>query len=553
MGKVKPQVPMRFGFAKELGEAVRRIEMWGFALMLAWQMRAFESIVPFCAGLEVSPLFVTYAAAACLGALCFVGRKLDSPMFSHPWTLSFALVAGVVGSLASVLVACSALEMWALYVAAGLVGLSSSILLCAWAVGFASMTANEVFAAVAVAYGAASAMGLALVLVPMLWSVVLMALCGLGTCACLVAVSIGGVSGGGGFGCAPATARPHGLGRTLRVVTGLAIYAVALGVTAGTRAADVPASGAIALDGGVPLLGLGLSALVAGCWAFSRGRLGLAFFVRLSTPCLVVMFLVNAVVPAFTVYAPIVSGCVWALVVLFAFLLTLELARREEVGLASLFPAAFSLLFLGFAVGEASGQVLFLHCGSASQTVLYVDIVLVVIVVTSASFLMTNWGPDLDRSVGTGRRAFSDTAPAAPAASVSAPASALAPAPAPAPVPAPASAAPSAPFPASAPARLGDADAPAEQTAAPLASRASEQDRRPKDSVRSRCERLARIHGLSDREFDVLELLAKGHTRVSVAKRLYVSENTVRVHVKNIYAKLGIHSKQQLIDLVDRQ
>ncbi|PNV64334.1 LuxR family transcriptional regulator, partial [Rubneribacter badeniensis] len=111
----------------------------------------------------------------------------------------------------------------------------------------------------------------------------------------------------------------------------------------------------------------------------------------------------------------------------------------------------------------------------------------------------------------------------------------------------------SAPFPASAPARLGDADAPAEQTAAPLASRASEQDRRPKDSVRSRCERLARIHGLSDREFDVLELLAKGHTRVSVAKRLYVSENTVRVHVKNIYAKLGIHSKQQLIDLVDRQ
>ena len=339
-------------------------------------------------------------------------------------------------------------------------------------------------------------------------------------------------------------------------MTGLAIYAVALGVTAGTRAADVSASGAIALDGGVPLLGIGLSALVAGCWAFSRGRLGLAFFVRLSTPCLVVMFLVNAVVPAFTVYAPIVSGCVWTLVVLFAFLLTLELARREEVGLASLFPAAFSLLFLGFAVGEASGQVLFLHCGSASQTVLYVDIVLVVIVVTSASFLMTNWGPDLDRSVGTGRRAFSDAAPTAPAASVSAPASA----PASDSAPASASAAPSALSPVSAPAspafapaRLGDADVPAESTAAPLASHASEQDRQPKDPVRSRCERLARIHGLSDREFDVLELLAKGHTRVSVAKRLYVSENTVRVHVKNIYAKLGIHSKQQLIDLVDRQ
>jgi len=347
-------------------------------------------------------------------------------------------------------------------------------------------------------------------------------------------------------------AGPHGLGRTLRVVTGLAIYAVALGVTAGTRAADVPASGTTVLDGGVPLLGIGLSALVAGCWAFSQGRLGLAFFVRLSTPCLVVMFLVNAVVPAFTVYAPIVSGCVWTLVVLFAFLLTLELARREEVGLASLFPAAFSLLFLGFAVGEASGQVLFLHCGSASQTVLYVDIVLVVIVMMSASILMTNWGPDLDRSVGTGRRAFSDAAPAAPAApvpaSTSAPASGSA-----APSALPLASAPAPVSPAFAPARLGDAAAPAEPTAAPLASHASEQDRQPKDPVRSRCERLARIHGLSDREFDVLELLAKGHTRVSVAKRLYVSENTVRVHVKNIYAKLGIHSKQQLIDLVDKQ
>ena len=50
----------------------------------------------------------------------------------------------------------------------------------------------------------------------------------------------------------------------------------------------------------------------------------------------------------------------------------------------------------------------------------------------------------------------------------------------------------------------------------------------------------------------MLDLLARGNTRVSIADKLCISENTVRVHVKNIYAKLYIHSKQQLIDMVDR-
>ena len=32
---------------------------------------------------------------------------------------------------------------------------------------------------------------------------------------------------------------------------------------------------------------------------------------------------------------------------------------------------------------------------------------------------------------------------------------------------------------------------------------------------------------------------------------LYLSRNTVKGHLKNIYTKLGIHSKQELIDLVE--
>lgn len=42
-----------------------------------------------------------------------------------------------------------------------------------------------------------------------------------------------------------------------------------------------------------------------------------------------------------------------------------------------------------------------------------------------------------------------------------------------------------------------------------------------------------------------------GNTVAVIARRLYISENTVRGHTKSIYRKLGIHSKQELIDLLN--
>ena len=72
------------------------------------------------------------------------------------------------------------------------------------------------------------------------------------------------------------------------------------------------------------------------------------------------------------------------------------------------------------------------------------------------------------------------------------------------------------------------------------------------DPLADACAQVVARYGLSEREQNVLELLARGNTRASIAEKLCISENTVRVHVKNIYAKLHIHSKQQLIDMVDR-
>lgn len=57
--------------------------------------------------------------------------------------------------------------------------------------------------------------------------------------------------------------------------------------------------------------------------------------------------------------------------------------------------------------------------------------------------------------------------------------------------------------------------------------------------------------GLSAREAEVAELIARGYTVAHIAEQLFVSENTVRTHSKHIYTKLGIHKRQELIALVE--
>jgi DNA-binding NarL/FixJ family response regulator len=49
--------------------------------------------------------------------------------------------------------------------------------------------------------------------------------------------------------------------------------------------------------------------------------------------------------------------------------------------------------------------------------------------------------------------------------------------------------------------------------------------------------------GLTDREVDVLRLLAAGHGNRSIARTLNVSEATVRTHALNIYGKTTVHSR----------
>lgn len=66
-------------------------------------------------------------------------------------------------------------------------------------------------------------------------------------------------------------------------------------------------------------------------------------------------------------------------------------------------------------------------------------------------------------------------------------------------------------------------------------------------------ERLAAESGLSKREAEVFRLIAMGYNPQTISAKLCISWNTVRGHARNIYAKLGVHSHQELIVLVDSQ
>jgi LuxR family maltose regulon positive regulatory protein len=53
------------------------------------------------------------------------------------------------------------------------------------------------------------------------------------------------------------------------------------------------------------------------------------------------------------------------------------------------------------------------------------------------------------------------------------------------------------------------------------------------------------VEPLSERELEVLRLLAAGLSYREIAEELYVSINTVKAHTKNIYSKLGVHGRMQ--------
>ncbi|MDR1422854.1 MAG: helix-turn-helix transcriptional regulator [Coriobacteriales bacterium] len=84
------------------------------------------------------------------------------------------------------------------------------------------------------------------------------------------------------------------------------------------------------------------------------------------------------------------------------------------------------------------------------------------------------------------------------------------------------------------------------------ASRQNNRETRdPERPFNQACKLIGRTARLSAREQDIFEQLALGRSSESVAKRLSISPNTVHAHTQSIYAKLDIHSRQELVEIVE--
>jgi two-component system NarL family response regulator len=57
----------------------------------------------------------------------------------------------------------------------------------------------------------------------------------------------------------------------------------------------------------------------------------------------------------------------------------------------------------------------------------------------------------------------------------------------------------------------------------------------------------ARKPTLTGREIEVLELVAQGNTSREIGDLLFISENTVKNHIRNILDKLGLHSRNEAV------
>lgn len=72
-------------------------------------------------------------------------------------------------------------------------------------------------------------------------------------------------------------------------------------------------------------------------------------------------------------------------------------------------------------------------------------------------------------------------------------------------------------------------------------------DPSPRATARTAPGEISKVEGLSPRESEVLDLVARGFIYQEIAERMGVSISTVQTHVRNIYGKLGVHNKAEAV------
>ena len=64
---------------------------------------------------------------------------------------------------------------------------------------------------------------------------------------------------------------------------------------------------------------------------------------------------------------------------------------------------------------------------------------------------------------------------------------------------------------------------------------------------------ILRAKGISQREYEVLQLMSKGYSNQEIADKLFISLNTVKTHTSNLFQKLGARRRTQAIEHAKRE
>lgn len=510
----------------------------GLAAFFAWQSALANYLFPPSANAAVSPLFAASFASSLIAAYCYLSYKHDSDLLSPTRLTAWFVTCAVAGSVAACLVSLRVLAPWGIY-AAGLVsGYSWSSCAYLWASVATRMPKGNLFgivmAALAISafadfafmhggdFGSAAA-------APVFGGVQLIAFC--------VA------SRGGATAHEPILVRPRNVASYIKLAAAVTLLAAALGVTAGSTAHSATEDGMSTFNRYVALVALATGAVLLCAWFVSKKRVTFSGTLLVFIPTLVLVMLMNIIAAEQTDAWLSITLFSWRLLCVLAFGLLIVIANRGIASLALLFPAGWSVMCGGYSLGILFGQAVcpyFVTAGSSSQGMSTVVVGVVMATVVSA-MLMFSGRTSTDERANTRlpqeaiptpadeQAAFtSETATSAQSLQT-----------------------------ASETAVAASSQTPAQPNAPTQASTGSAPEAAPSsapDPLRpyeATCQRIGERYKLSPREVEVMELLVHGHTRAAIAKKLFVSENTVRAHVKAIYSKLSIHSKQQLIDFVE--
>ncbi|MDW7671378.1 MAG: LuxR C-terminal-related transcriptional regulator [Bacillota bacterium] len=75
--------------------------------------------------------------------------------------------------------------------------------------------------------------------------------------------------------------------------------------------------------------------------------------------------------------------------------------------------------------------------------------------------------------------------------------------------------------------------------------------RTPEQMIPDSLEIIREKHQLTDREMEIIALLNRGYTYRAIAETLGITENTIKFHAKNIYQKLQVNNKMELIKVIN--